>query len=147
MTEPGERLADPSRPPDDETLGAWLGDESYRLWNELAESIERRYPGVFAPEWLFGGKKHGGSLRYKKSKAFCALVPEKERFVLVIVLGQKDREKFESLRANISSRTQQIYDDSTTYHDGKWLALPLQSRESLHDALFMLGLKRKPRLA
>jgi len=145
MNEPRERLTDPRNPPDDITLEAWLGYEPYQLWKELAEFIEKSYPGVFTPEWLFGGKKHGWSLRYKKSKSFCTFVPERGRFILVIVLGKNERDGFESSRAKISSQTQQIYDDATTYHDGKWLALTLKNQESLQDAFVILGIKRKPK--
>jgi hypothetical protein len=115
------------------------------LWQELAKRIEENYPGIFAPEWLFGGKKHGWSLRYKKSKSFCTFVPEKGRFLLVIVLGKNERDGFESLRTKISPPTQKIYDSATTYHDGKWLALTLQSQQTLRDALVILGIKRKPK--
>jgi len=147
MTEPKERLTDPARPPDDQALKAWLGDKPYRLWQELAALIEKNYPKVFAPEWLFGGKKHGWCLRYKKSRSFCTFVPERGRFVLVIVLGEKEREGFERLRTKISCQTQAIYDSSTTYHDGKWLALTVHSRQSLCDAVAILGVKRKPKSA
>lgn len=145
MTEPRERLTDPSSPPDDRTLEAWLGEKPHRLWQELAEFIERNYPSVFEPEWLFGGRKHGWSLRYKKSRSFCTLVPERGRFVLVIVLGRDERDRFEGLRTQISPRTRRIYDDSETFHDGKWLALTLQSKRSLRDTLTILAIKRKPR--
>lgn len=144
MTEPRERLTDPGGPPDDKSLEAWLGDKPYQLWTELAGLIKKSYPDIFAPEWLFGGKQHGWSLRYKKSKSFCTFVPEKGRFILVIVLGKTEREGFENLREKLSSRTQKIYDDSPTYHDGKWLALSLQSQQSLREALMILGIKRKP---
>jgi len=143
MVEPKERLTDPACPPDEEALKAWLGDKPYQLWQELAAFIEKNYPAVFAPEWLFGGKKHGWSLRYKKSKSFCTFVPERGRFVLVIVLGAKERDGFERLRTKISSPTQGIYDHATTYHDGKWLALTVQGRQSLEDAVAILGVKRK----
>ncbi len=147
MAEPRERLTDPSSPPDTKTLESWLGDKPYLLWKELAELIDKCYPGVFVPEWLFGGKKHGWSLRYKKTKSFCTFVPERGRFVLVIVLGKNERNGFENLREKLSSQTQKIYDDSTTYQDGKWLAMTLRGKQSLRDALMILGLKRKPRSA
>lgn len=145
MAEPRERMTDPSSPPDDKSLEAWLGDNAYQLWTELAGLIEKSYPDAFVPEWLFGGKNHGWSLRYKKSKSFCTFVPEKGRFILVIVLGKTEREGIETLRQILSSRTQKIYDESPTYHDGKWLALPLQSQQSLREALAILGIKRKPK--
>ncbi len=67
--------------------------------------------------------------------------------MLVIVLGKDEREAFESIRTKVSPGTQKIYDDTTTYHDGKWLALTLDSKQSLKDALRLLGIKRKPKNA
>lgn len=39
MSEPRDRLTDPDNPPDDKSLLAWLGDEAYQLWTELAGLI------------------------------------------------------------------------------------------------------------
>ncbi|MDR2709810.1 MAG: DUF3788 domain-containing protein [Burkholderiales bacterium] len=144
MTDPKERLTDSSCPPNKEILEAWLGDKPYQLWKTLSELIDKNYPGVFVPEWLFGGKKHGWSLRYKKSKSFCTFVPERGRFILVIVFGKSEREAFERMRTTVTPQTQEIYDNATTYHDGKWMALTLKNKRSLQDAPVLLGIKRKP---
>ena len=67
-------------------------------WAELQNWIEEFYPGVFAPEWLYGGKKRGWSLRYKKTRALCTFLPEYRRFSAVVGLGGAEREKFEERR-------------------------------------------------
>ena len=66
------RIIRPGNPPDDAEVAEWLGHEGYKYWKDLTLFIEYAYPDVFAPEWLFGGMKHGWSLRYKKSKSFFA---------------------------------------------------------------------------
>ena len=48
---------------------------AFEHWARLRDWIDTSYPDVFVPEWLYGGKKRGWSLRYKKTKAFCALLP------------------------------------------------------------------------
>ena len=85
-----------------------------------------KYPDVLTPEGLFGGKKHGWSLRYKKSKSFCTLIPEKNRFALLIVFGD-------------------TYDKAATYYDGKWLLLTIDSNKVVEDVLRLLAIKRKPK--
>ena len=85
----GDRITDNSAAPDDNTVRDWIGPEAFGHWAELRNWIEAYYPGVFAPDWLCGGKKRGWSLRYKKSKAFCTFLPEYRLFSVVVVLGEQ----------------------------------------------------------
>jgi hypothetical protein len=140
MTRPGD-------PPGDSEVARWIGDEAYEHWKQVARLIKARYPGVFAPEWLFGGKKHGWSLRYKKSRSFCTFIPERNRFALLIVFGAEEREKAESIKGGLSARTGKAYDDAATYHDGKWVLLTVDSAAAVEDIGRLLAVKRKPKAA
>ncbi len=145
MTEQNLRMTDRDNPPDAGQVEAWMGAEPYRYWQDLTRWIERTYPGVFNPEWLYGGKKHGWSLRYKKSKSFCTLAPERSRFALLIVFGGQEREKVEAIREDLSQSTLEVYDQATTYHDGKWVLLTIDSEQVMEDIRRLLAVKRKPR--
>ena len=137
-------MQDRERRPTAKALAAWLGPAAYEQWKRAADWIAKSYPDVFVPEWLFGGKKHGWSLRYKKSKSFCTFVPEKGRFQLLIVFGGEDRAKVEAMRATLSPATCQRYDQATIYHDGKWLLLDVADKATLGDIQRLLTAKRKP---
>ena len=102
MNESSVRMTQPGDPPNDPEVADWIGHDAYQYWKRIEHLIEQEYPGVFAPEWLFGGKKHGWSLRYKKSRSFCTLIPEKDRFTLLIVFGAKERTKVETIRDSLS---------------------------------------------
>src|ERR1700755_2570995 len=91
----GDRISDKSGRPDESKVRDWLGRESFAHWTKLRSWIEASYPGVFAPDWLYGGKKRGWSLRYTKTKALCTLVPEYRLFSVLVVLGGAEREEFE----------------------------------------------------
>lgn len=147
MSEAGRRMTDRAEAPTLEEVEAWVGSEAFRLWALVAESIERNYPGVFAPEWLSGGKKHGWALRYRKGKAFCTFIPEKDRFALQIVFGAEERAKVEAIRGDLSKSTRRGYDQATTYHDGKWLLLTVDSEGVAEDVERLLAVKRKPKRA
>jgi hypothetical protein len=97
MNESTTRMADPGVPPTESAVADWVGENAYKYWKLIAQLIEQSYPGVFAPEWLFGGKKHGWSQRYKKNKSFCTLIPERGRFSLLIVFGA-ERKKVEAIQ-------------------------------------------------
>jgi hypothetical protein len=145
MKEYTSRMTEPGSPPSDSAIADWIGKDAYKYWKQVALLIDQKYSNVFTPEWLFGGKKHGWSLRYKKSKSFCTLVPEKNRFTLLIVFGAEERAKVEARRNGLSRNTQKEYDEATTYHDGKWLRLTIDSDKVVKDVMLLLAVKRRPK--
>jgi hypothetical protein len=93
VPEVGARLITKSAPPDDNEVLKWLGPAAFGHWAELRNWIEKFYPGVFARDWLYGGKNSGWSLRYKRTKAFVTLIPEYRRLSALVVMGRAEREK------------------------------------------------------
>lgn len=144
MPETGERMVDKDNMPGAQALADWLGEEMYSRWEQVTNLIADRYPGVFVPEWLFGGKKHGWNLRYKKSKSFCTLIPEFRRFMIQIVLGAAEREKTEAILQELTPQVSETYEAATTYHDGKWLFFPVDSDAVICDVERLLAVKRRP---
>ncbi|MDK4717952.1 DUF3788 domain-containing protein [Rhizobium sp. CNPSo 3968] len=140
----GDRIAGNSTPPDDGAIREWLGSEAYGRWTELRTWIDASYPGVFAPDWLYGGKNCGWSLRFKKTRALTTLVPEYRRFSAIVVMGRAEREKFEERRYFWRPQLVRAYDDAKTYIDGKWLTLPVSSIDELQDVTELLAMKRPP---
>jgi len=138
-------MIEPGKPPTASQISAWIGRDAYEFWKRITYLIEQRYPGTFSPDWLFGGKKHGWSLRYKKGKSFCTLIPEKSHFAILIVFGAGERAKVETIRDGLSVRTQEEYDKATTYHDGKWLFLTVDTDTVVEDVERLLAVKRKPK--
>ena len=145
MSDIGERMLDGSRQPDAKSVAAWLGASGYKHWRRLLEFIEGNYPGIFTPDWIFGGKKYGWGLRFKKSKSFCTLIPERNRLVVQIVFGGEEREKAEKILPELIPSVRKAYTEATTYHDGKWLALVVEGKEILDDIERLLAVKRKPK--
>jgi hypothetical protein len=138
----GDRLTDNSSSPDDAIVRDWIGPDAFTQWSALRDWIAAEYPGVFTPDWIYGGRKHGWSLRYRKSKAFCTLLPEYRAFSAVVVLGGAEREKVVARRDRLSPRLMGLYDAAETYHDGKWLKIGISSEEDLKDVTELLTLKR-----
>ncbi|MEO9298458.1 DUF3788 domain-containing protein [Devosia alba] len=138
----GDRLADKSAPPSSETVRDWTGPEAFAYWKALQDWIESSYPGSFIPEWIYGGKKHGWSLRYKKSRAFCTFLPEYRLFSVVVVLGRAERDKLDARRESLSPQLADLYDSTQTYRDGKWLKIGVSNAEDLRDVTELLAIKR-----
>lgn len=145
MNNRGIRMTQGDNPPADSEIRRWIGKEAHAYWKRVTRHIEQNYPRVFTPEWLFGGKKHGWSLRYKKGRSFCTLIPEKNRFALLIVFGGEERERVEGIRDSLSQQAQKEYDEAATYHDGKWLLLTIDTDKRVEEAMRLLAVKRKPK--
>lgn len=145
MAEIGERMLDGSTPPDAESLASWLGELNYRRWVRIVEFIGANYPCVFEPDWVFGGKKHGWGLRYRKSRSFCTLIPEYNRLMIQIVFGGEERAKVEPVLPELVSHARTDYENATTYHDGKWLGLIVDGDDVITDIECLLTIKRKPK--
>ena len=141
------RIVDSDGPPDAGRVERWIGPLAYAYWGRASAMIDDLYPGVFEPQWLDGGKKHGWSLRYKKNRSFCTFIPERNAFKLQITFGSKEREKVEALRDRISPATREAYDSAKTYHDGKWLLLTVGDDTVLDDVRTLLSVKRSPKRA
>ena len=77
-------MIQPGQPPTESEVKKWVGRESYKYWKQFENLIEQKYPNIFSPDWLFGGKKHGWVRRYKKSRSFCTFIPERNQFGLRI---------------------------------------------------------------
>jgi Protein of unknown function (DUF3788) len=146
MDETTHRMTELGKPPTASQVEEWIGKKYYRFWQRVTQLIEQNYPNMFTPEWLFGGKKHGWSLRFKKGKSFCTFIPERNRFSILIVFGTEERAKVEAIHDNLSKRAWEDYMKATTYHDGKWLLLTVDAEDVLADVEKLLAVKRKPKL-
>lgn len=138
----GSRITDKSAAPNDRAVRQWIGPEAFLQWTALGNWIDECYLGVFEPDWLYGGKNRGWSLRYKRTKAFCTLVPEYGRFSAAVVLGRVEQEKFEERRYAWRPPLVKLYDEAKTYTDGKWLMVPIASMDDLHEVMDLLAMKR-----
>jgi predicted RNA-binding protein with PUA-like domain len=70
---------------------------------------------------------------------------ERNRFALLIVFGAEERTQAEAILDSLSTRTKKVYDEATTYHDGKWVLLTINSSEVVEDVMKLLEIKRKPK--
>jgi len=61
------------------------------------------------------------------------------------VFGAEERTKIEAIRDSLSQDTQKNCDEATTYHDGKWLVLTVNTDKVMQDVQRLLVVKRQPK--
>ena len=129
--------------PTPETLEALTGKELYDLWTSLHQLIEKKYN--MEQMWNHGGKKWTYEYKYRRGgKTLCALYAKEQTIGFMVILGKDERTKFESMREMFSNAAQKIYDETTTFHDGKWLMFELKDTSLFNDIERLLSIKRKP---
>ena len=129
--------------PTPETLEALTGKELYDLWTSLHQLIEQKYN--MEQMWNHGGKNWTYEYKYRKGgKTLCALYAKEQTIGFMVILGKDERTKFESMREMFSNAAQKIYDETTTFHDGKWLMFELKDTSLFNDIERLLSIKRKP---
>lgn len=118
--------------------------QARQAYEELKAYIEENYPMM---EVQAGGpSKYGKSmLRYRRSGSFCTLYEQEAGFHLLIVLGAKEREKFEARAGEFLPETLRQYEAATTFHDGKWVYFNVEDGSVLEDYKKILAIKRRPR--
>lgn len=127
--------------PTPETLEALTGKELYDLWTSLHQLIEQKYN--MEQMWNHGGKKWTYEYKYRRGgKTLCALYAKEQTIGFMVILGKDERTK--SMREMFSNAAQKIYDETTTFHDGKWLMFELKDTSLFNDIERLLSIKRKP---
>ena len=129
--------------PTNEDLIALLGQSRFDVWAGIQNLIEANYD--MDKLWNNGGKRWTYEYKYRRGgKTLCALYAKENVFGLMVIFGKDEREKVEALRADLSPETQHIYDQATTYHDGKWVMFELTDTTLFSDMQKLLAIKRKP---
>ena len=126
-----------------EEMTALVGKSRYDIWNKLNALIEERYDMDCL--WNKGGKAWKYEYKYRRGgKTLCALYARENCVGFMIILGKDERLKFETARKHYSKEVQRIYDETQTYHDGKWLMFEPVDTALFDDFIRLLRIKRKP---
>lgn len=89
-------------------------------------------------------KKWKYELKFVKSgKTFCGFYFANNCLGFMLIFGKEERNKIEDARKQFSNKLLQLYDETETYHDGKWLMLELENLLLFDDIKKLLMIKKK----
>lgn len=129
--------------PDENDMIALIGQSLYDVWQKLCAAIDEKYD--MDRIWNSGGKAWIYEYKYRRGgKTLCSLYARENRMGFMVILGKDERAKFEAARNNYSELVQKIYDETKTYHDGKWLMFEPIDTSLFGDFVQILAIKRKP---
>lgn len=129
--------------PDAEKMTSLIGEPLYEIWNQLCALIDEKYDMDCL--WNKGGKAWTYEYKYRRGgKTLCALYAREGCVGFMVILGKEERLKFERDRDLYSETVQKTYDETQTYHDGKWMLFELTDTSLFDDFIRLLSIKRKP---
>ncbi len=129
--------------PTAEEMTVLVGKSLCGVWNNLCNLIEENYD--MDCSWNQGGKAWKYEYKYRRGgKTLCALYARENYIGFMIVLGKDERLKFETDKESYSKEIQEVYDNTHTYHDGKWLMFEPTDTSLFNDFIRLLSVKRKP---
>lgn len=123
---------------------AMLGDAS-PAWEKLVGRI--RFSYALDEIWIEGNPNHKNhnNLYFKRGgKTLVTLSIREGYFIVCIVFGKAEREKFDDQRDLFSEAICKEYDAAHTYHDGKWLGFEVRDKTLVGGIIRLLPIKRKP---
>lgn len=120
-----------------------IGSNPYKAWDQIIKYVDNNY--VMDILWEKGRKDYIYEMKFRKSgKTLCALYPKTGSFGFMVIYGKLEREKFEEQKAEFSKYINDLYDEATTYHDGKWIMVDVKDITYIEDMKKMLIIKKKP---
>ena len=109
---------------------------------KVSEETMRFMRGTYALDEVGDGKDE---LKFRRGgKTILTVYKREDRFDFLVIFGKVEREKFEAERDSYPQSIRDIYDNSRTYHDGKWMFIPVADSETLEAVKRLIIIKKKP---
>lgn len=141
---PFSRLLNPELIPDDKSILSFIENKKVRdTWSNLLFFMANSYN--LDKKILFGGKKYGWAIEYKKNKkTIVTIFPERKSITVLLIFGKSELEKIHNKREIFSQDLYERIENTKQYHDGKWLWLRVENDNYLNDITELIKVKRKP---
>ena len=123
-----------------------IGKDKYDVFLTIKKYIEEHAPmeQIFK-EQKVRTKKWKYELKFVQgSKTFCGFYFADHCLGFMLIFGKEERNQIEQVRKQFSSPFLKQYDETETYHDGKWLMLELEDLFFFEDIKKLLMIKSKP---
>lgn len=143
MTEKDLMLDGSHMPEYDEIVG-YMNLPARNLWENINNFIQQKYKS--SPKIMYSScsGKPGWNMKYQKSgKSICTLYPEKDGFVVLIVVTLDLMPVIEALSEEFSEETLQTIRTAKPYNGTKWLMLQVKNDLQLEDVKQLISLKQE----
>jgi len=129
-----------------EMIRSYLDETATPLWDDLNSFIQERYGAHPKISFSKCSGKPGWNVKYHKSgKSICTLYPEKERFIVLVVVTLDLARAIEGSQSALGLEIPEIARSARPFNGTKWLMIPVHGKESLDAVIELLCLKQPPK--
>lgn len=141
---PNSRLLNPLIIPDNNSILRYIGNKNVKSnWLDLLTFVDNFYD--LEKNVLFGGKKYGWAIQWKKSKkTILTIFPERESFTVLLIFGKSELQKIFDKKGIFSKTIIDKIDNTKQYQDGKWVWINCNDEKLLNDIKELIRIKRQP---
>lgn len=126
-----------------EELERLVGIDRVNVFYNIVNEITKLYD--MEQIWNNGGKKWTYEYKFRKgSKTLCAFYFKENMLGFMIIFGKDEINRVEEIRDELSSDVLETYDNSETFHDGKWVMFDITNNSIIEDLKKLLFIKREP---
>lgn len=112
------------------------------MLEKVSEETMRFMRGRYVLDEVGNGKDE---LKFRRGgKTVLTIYIRDGHFDFLIIFGKGERAAFELERSTFPKEICDIYDNSKTYHDGKWMLIPVRNLQTLDAVKRLVMIKRKP---
>ena len=139
-----DMIQDESYMPDYDEIDSYIDSPARELWREINHFIKERYKAK--PRLMYSKccAKPGWNMKYQKSgKSLCTLYPERDSFVVLVVITLDLLPVIEALSEELTPEVQETIKGAKPFNGTLWLMLQVENEQALKDVKQLLILKQE----
>ena len=104
------------------------------LWDTFCAYLEKNYRVKPALAFSKCSWEPGWNIRFQKGgRSLCTVYPRENTFAVMVVIGRKEKGRFEAALPSFRPEIQQIYRDTQEGNGQKWLMIELENHDALYE--------------
>lgn len=113
------------------------------LWMDFCNYVMNTYQVKPTFDFSKCSWEYGWNVKFKKgSQTICTLYPKENYFTVMIVIGLKEKERFEKLYSQLCPIIQRIVDETKEGNGQKWLMIDCEDDDQrMHDVKQILEVR------
>lgn len=137
-------ILDQTHTPSAEEISTYIHGPGRARWNELNIFIQQHFGSTPKTTYSICSAKPGWNVKYQKSgKSLCTLYPERDGFVVLVVVKTALLAILEGMQAELGTNIMNIIRAAKPFNGTLWLMIPIKCDESLTGVKELLLLKVK----
>jgi hypothetical protein len=108
----------------------------------VSEETMRFMRGSYLLDEIGNGKDE---LKFRRGgRTILTIYIRQDHYEFLLIFGKTEREQFEARREEFPQKIRDIYDNTKSYHDGKWIYIPVADPDTLEAVKKLIMIKKKP---